>query len=246
MNHRQLKDRLYTLWAEVAKALGSPKRVELLDLLAQGERTVEQLAREAGLTINNTSSHLSVLKAARLVDTRKSAQFVFHRLADDAVVGLLRELQALARSRIYEVEHLAQQHLEGRDPLEPLSARELQHRLRVGDVTVIDVRPELEFEAGHIAGARSLPLEQLDRRLGELPDDELIVAYCRGPYCMFAVEAVERLRRRGYDARRLIDGLPDWRAAGFPVAAGPEQPPRTPRRSTRRPRPEPSPRRRTQ
>lgn len=218
MKHRQVKDRLYAVWADVARALASPKRVELLDLLAQGERTVEQLARETGLTVNNTSSHLSVLKAARLVEPRKSAQFVFHRLADDAVVRLLREVQALARRRVHEVEFLAQQHLDGRDELEPMSARELQRRLRTGDVSLIDVRPELEYDAGHIQGALSLPLDELDDRLDELPQDRMIVAYCRGPYCVFAVDAVERLRRRGFDARRLVDGFPDWRVAGLPVS----------------------------
>jgi rhodanese-related sulfurtransferase len=224
MDHRVVKDRLYAAWAETAKALASPKRVELLDLLAQGERTVEALARETGLTINNTSSHLGVLKGARLVETRKEAQFVFYRLAGDDVVALLRDVQAVARRRLYEVDYLARTYLDGRDPLEPVDAAELRRRLRAGEVTVIDVRPALEYEAGHIPGALSVPLEALDERLGELPTDRPVVAYCRGPYCVYAVEAVERLRQHGYEARRLADGLPDWRLAGHPVAAGPEAP----------------------
>jgi rhodanese-related sulfurtransferase len=220
VDHRAVKDRLYDAWAQTAKALASPKRVELLDLLAQGERTVEALARETGLTINNTSSHLGVLKTARLVETRKEAQFVYYRLADDAVVALLRGIQTVARRRIHEVDYLARTFLEGRDSLEPVDAAELRRRLKAGEVTVIDVRPALEYEAGHIAGALSVPLEHLDELLSDLPQDRPVVAYCRGPYCVYAIEAVERLRRRGYDARRLSDGVSDWRRAGHPVARG--------------------------
>lgn len=220
MDYRAVRDRLYGAWAETAKALASPRRVELLDLLAQGERTVEALARETGLTINNTSSHLAVLKAARLVETRKEAQYVFHRLADDSVAGLLREVQVVARRRLHEVDYLARTYFEGRDTLEPVDAAELRRRLKAGEVTVIDVRPALEYEAGHIEGALSVPLGALDERARELPKDRPVVAYCRGPYCVMAVEAVERLRRRGYDARRFAEGVPEWRLAGFPVGAG--------------------------
>lgn len=229
MNSRLLKDRLYTAWADTAKALASPKRVELLDLLAQGERPVEALARETGLTINNTSSHLTVLKTARLVETRKEAQFVFYRLADDGVVALLRHVQAVARRRLHEVDHLARTYLDDRDPMEPVDAAELRRRLKAGEVTVIDVRPDLEYEAGHIPGALSVPLEALDVRAAEFPAGRPVVAYCRGPYCIYAVEAVERLRARGVDARRLVDGMPDWRLAGHPVATGSEgEPPARP------------------
>jgi rhodanese-related sulfurtransferase len=222
MQHRAVRDRLYAAWADTAKAMASPKRVEILDLLAQTERTVESLAREAGLAVNNTSSHLSVLRTARLVETRKAAQFVFYRLADDEVVTLLRAVQALARRRLHEVDHLVRTHFDGRDALEPVDASELRRRLKAGEVTVIDVRPALEYEAGHIAGALSIPLETLDTRMRDLAADRPIVAYCRGPYCVYAIEAVERLRKRGFDARRLIDGVPDWRLAGHSVLAGPE------------------------
>jgi rhodanese-related sulfurtransferase/DNA-binding transcriptional ArsR family regulator len=237
VDHRAVKDRLFAAWADTAKALASPKRVEILDLLAQSERTVDALARETGLTINNTSSHLGVLRTARLVETRKSAQFVFYRLADDAVVALLRAVQTLARRRLHEVDHLARTYLDARDPLEPVDAAELRRRLKAGEVTVIDVRPALEYEAGHIAGAMSVPLEMLDDRLAALPTSRPIVAYCRGPYCLYAVEAVERLRKRGFDVRRLADGLPDWRLAGHPVLTGPEvapAPARRPRASSSR------------
>ncbi len=219
-----MKDRLFAVWADVAKALASPKRVELLDLLGQGERTVEQLARETGLTVNNTSSHLSVLKAARLVETRKAAQFVYHRLAGDGVVGLLRAVQGVAAERVAEIDQLKRLYLDGRDPLEPVTADELRRRMREDAVTVIDVRPEVEYLAGHIPGALSVPLERLEARLADLPPDRPVVAYCRGPYCVFAVDAIERLRAHGREALRLADGLPDWRAAGLPIETGDEPP----------------------
>lgn len=168
MDDRAVKDRLYSAWADTAKALASPKRVEMLDVLSQGERSVEALARATGLTINNTSSHLNVLKGVRLVETRKEAQFVFYRLADDAVLTVLRDVQALARRRLHEVDHLARTYLDGRDPLEPVDEAELRRRLKAGEVTVIDVRPVLEYEAGHIAGALSVPLESIDKRMREI------------------------------------------------------------------------------
>jgi DNA-binding transcriptional ArsR family regulator len=200
MKHRELKDQLFSLWAEVGKALSSPKRLELLDLIAQGERTVEELANESGLTINNTSSHLSVLKRAHLIERRKEGQSVYHRLATTEVVTLLRSLQAVSRKGFHEIEHLTQTYLDGRDELEPLTASELRDRLRKREVTLIDVRPEVEYRAGHIEGAISVPVE-----------------YCRGPYCVFAVDAVEQLRKRGFKSFRLAVGYPDWAAAGLPV-----------------------------
>ncbi|MEO5580307.1 MAG: metalloregulator ArsR/SmtB family transcription factor, partial [Gemmatimonadaceae bacterium] len=222
MEHRQVKDRLYSLWAGVGKALASPKRLELLDMIAQGERTVDELARECGLSINNTSSHLNVLKAARLIEARKQSQSVYHRLASNEVVHLLRSVQAVARIGFHEVEHLARTYLDGRDELEPLTASELRDRLRSGKVTLIDVRPEIEYRAGHIKGAISVPLERLDARLRDLPRGRPVVAYCRGPYCLFAIDAVHRLRAKGYESLRLSDGFPDWAAAGLPIATGEE------------------------
>ncbi|MHB1862079.1 MAG: ArsR/SmtB family transcription factor [Gemmatimonadaceae bacterium] len=195
----------------------------MLDIVAQGERTVEALAREAGLTLNNTSAHLKVLKAARLVESRKTAQFVFYRLADDAVIPVLRGVQMLARRRLHEVDALARAYVDARDSLEPIDMAELRRRLRSGDVTLIDVRPEAEYEAGHIVGAKSVPLKELERRLSAIPKRRPVVAYCRGPYCVLSAGAVEKLRRRGYRAVRLADGLPDWKAAGLPVAVGAER-----------------------
>jgi rhodanese-related sulfurtransferase len=220
MPTRAVTHRLYSAWADIAKALGSSNRVELLDVLAQGERTVEALARETGLTVNNTSSHLKVLKTARLVDTRKEAQFVFYRLADDAIVPVLRGIQTLTRRRLREVDQLARAYIDDRDSLEPVSAAELRRRLKAGTVTLIDVRPDAEFSAGHIAGALSIPLAVLDRRLARVPKDRPVVAYCRGPYCVLSVDAVVKLRRLGYNAQRLADGFPDWKAEGWPIEVG--------------------------
>ena len=222
MESRAIKDRFYDAWATIAKALASGKRVELLDVLSQGERTVEALARETGLTVNNTSSHLKALRAARLVETRKEAQFVYYRLADDGVVRVFREIQTLARRRLQDVDQLARAYIDDRDTLEPISATELRRRLKAGDVTLVDVRPAVEYEAGHIAGAISVPLADFKRELATLPKRFLVVAYCRGPYCVLSVEAVEQLRRRGYRAIRLREGLPDWKAAGLPVKVGVE------------------------
>jgi ArsR family transcriptional regulator len=220
MSSRAAKDRFYLAWAATARALGSPQRLELLDVLAQGERSVEVLARETGLTLNNTSAHLKILRTAGLVDRRKEAQFVYYRLADDALVPVLRGIQALTRRRQAEVDQLARAYIDSRDALEPVSAAELRRRLKAGDVSLIDVRPDSEFSAGHIAGAISIPLAELDRRLVRIPKDRPVVAYCRGPYCVLSVDAVVKLRKRGYHALRLVDGFPDWKAEGWPVEAG--------------------------
>jgi rhodanese-related sulfurtransferase/DNA-binding transcriptional ArsR family regulator len=225
VEQRQVKDRLFSLWAEVGKAISSPKRFQLLDLIAQGERTVEDLAHETGLTINNTSSHLSVLTAARLIKKRKEAQSVYHQLAGPEVVALMRSVQAVSQSGSHEIQHLAQTYLDGRDELEPLTASELQERLRSGEVTLIDVRPELEYRAGHIKGAVSVPLEKLKARFAAFPRSRPVIAYCRGPYCVFAVDAVGQLRKRGFKSFRLAVGYPDWAAAGLPVEIGGETSP---------------------
>lgn len=232
-DHRDLKDTLYQSWARLGKAIASPKRLELLDLLAQGEKSVELLAGEAALTITNASAHLNALHAARLVDRRKAAQFVHYRLADPAVVALLRQIQELGRRQFLEVQEVARTYLDDRDALEPVEAAELRRRLRRGDVTVLDVRPAHEYAAGHIPGAVSVPPGTLQRRLAGVPRNREIVAYCRGAYCVFAVEAVQALRRRGFKARRLRGGFPDWRAAGYPVTTDPaaQRPPAVGRRS---------------
>jgi rhodanese-related sulfurtransferase len=235
-DHRYLKDTLNECWARIGKAIASSKRLELLDLLAQGEKSVEVLAGEADLTITNASAHLSTLHTARLVDRRKVAQFVYYRLSDPEVLGLLRQLQRIGRRQFREVQDVARTYLDDRDALEPVEAAELRRRLRQGEVTVLDVRPAHEYAAGHIPGAVSVPPGTLQRRLADIPRDREIVAYCRGPYCVFAADAVEALRRRGFHARRLRDGFPDWRAAGYPVAVEPQAPhPPAVRRPRRRP-----------
>jgi rhodanese-related sulfurtransferase/DNA-binding transcriptional ArsR family regulator len=220
VTHRDFKDPLYAQFARIGHAVASPKRLELLDLIAQGEKTVEQLAGQSATALKNTSAHLRVLRQARLVETRREGTWVFYRLADVDVLRFLRSLQALGRSRLAEVEQVASRYLDGRDELEPVSLEELRRRLREGNVTVIDVRPEDEYRAGHIPGALSIPVAQLGRRLAMIPRRREVVAYCRGPWCVYSIEAVELLRKRGYRARRIREGLPDWRARGLPVAAG--------------------------
>jgi len=220
MAHRLLKDPLYAQFARIGHAVASPVRIELLDLLSQGEKTVEGLAEEASATIKNTSAHLRVLRHARLVDTRRTGTYVYYRLADDAVGQFVRDLQRLSRRRLAEVQHVARQFLEDRDDLAPVTLAELKRLVRDGGVTVIDVRPRDEYASGHIPGALSIPLTELKRRMRGLPKRREIIAYCRGPYCVFALEAVTMLRRGGFRARRSEDGWPAWRDAGQRVAAG--------------------------
>jgi rhodanese-related sulfurtransferase/DNA-binding transcriptional ArsR family regulator len=214
---RAFKDALYSQFARIGHAVSSPKRLELLDLLGQGDKTVEQTA--AG--VKNTSAHLRALRQARLVDTRRDGTYVWYRLADEAVAAFLLALQALGRHRYAEVREVAESYLERRDTLEPIPPEELRRRLNAGDVTLIDVRPEDEFAAGHIPGALSVPVTELAARVHELPKRKEIIAYCRGPYCVFAVAAVELLRQRGYRARRLVESIPGWRARGYPVDPDP-------------------------
>lgn len=220
MLHRHLKDPLYAQFARIGHAVSSPVRIELLDLLAQGEKTVEALAEHAAASIKNTSAHLRVLRQARLVDTRRVGTYIFYRLADPDVSRFVRDLERLGHRRLAEVEQVARQYLDGRDELEPVTLAELRTLVRDGGVSVIDVRPRDEYESGHIPGAISMPLTDLKHRTRELPRRRRIVAYCRGPYCVFALEAVTLLRRRGFKARRAAEGLPGWRDAGLPVAAG--------------------------
>jgi len=218
MYHRAFKNGLYDQFARLGHAVSTPKRLELLDLLSQGEKTVEQLAEHSATPLKNTSAQLRVLRQARLVESRREGQHVWYRLADDAVATFLAALQALGRQRYAEVREMADAYLERRDALEPIPPGELRRRLQTGDVTLIDVRPTDEFAAGHIAGALSVPVAELADRVHELPKRKEIVAYCRGPYCVLAVEAVELLRRRGYRARRLVESVPAWRARGYSVA----------------------------
>ncbi len=216
--HRQFKDQLYEQFARIGKALASPKRLELLDLLAQGDRAVESLAAEASLSVANCSQHLQVLREARLVESRKEGLYVFYRLADESVSGFWLALRSLAERRLADVERIVRDYFEAPEELEPVGHDELLERVRLGSVTVLDVRPVEEYRAGHIPGAVSVPLEELERRLSDLPRDQEIIAYCRGPYCIFAVHAVELLRERGFTARRFEEGIPEWRLAGLPVA----------------------------
>ncbi len=218
--NRNFKDALYRQFARVGHALASPTRIEFLDLLAQGEKTVEALAEQAAASVKNTSAHLRVLRQARLVETRRDGTYMHYRLADPEVFRLLQTMQAIGQLRLAEVQQVVHQYLDGRDRFEPVSLRDLRHLLREGEVTVVDVRPSEEFEAGHVPGAISLPVADLRRRLREIPKGRDVIAYCRGRYCVFALEAVAVLRQHGYRARRAEAGLPDWRAAGWPVERG--------------------------
>ncbi len=211
---RRFKDALYEQLARLGKAIAAPKRLELLELLAQGPRTVEALAREADLSVANASKHLRVLRAARLVEAEKRGLYVEVRLAGAEVGPFLLSLRGLAEARLAELERLARDYFEQPEAAEAVSAGELLRRVRAGEVTVLDVRPREEFRAGHLPGALSVPLPELKRRLSELPRERAVVAYCRGPYCVMAVEAVTLLRRRGFTAHRLEQGVVEWRARG--------------------------------
>jgi rhodanese-related sulfurtransferase/DNA-binding transcriptional ArsR family regulator len=218
MADRGTKIALFDAFARVGRALGSGRRIELLDVLANGERTVEALAGEVGLSVANASHHLQVLRQAGLVITRREGTSIHYRLAAPEVFELWRTLRTLAASRLAEIERLAAAYLSGRDQLEPVTREELARRLQDGDpLVVLDVRPAAEHAAGHLPGAMSIPVGELRRRLAELPADRAIVAYCRGPYCAFAHEAVALLRQEGFSAWRLEDGLPEWQAAGLAV-----------------------------
>lgn len=221
MTGRQVKDGLYEQFARIGKAVAHPKRIELLDLLCQGERSVEVLAQAAALSVTNASAHLKVLREARLVDTRREATRVYYRLASESVCGMFFALRDLAAERYAEVEMMVRDYFEARDQLEPVSREELAARANAGAVLLLDVRPREEYEAGHIPGAISVPLGELEERLAALPRETEIVAYCRGPYCVLAPQALQVLRRHGYQARRLQDGLPEWRRAGLPIETSP-------------------------
>ncbi len=220
MNDRQFKTTVFEHLARVGKAVASPKRLELLDILAQGPRTVEVLAELASLTVANASQHLRLLRAACLVDAEKRGLFVTYRIADEQVTTFLRSMRTLAENRLADIERVAREFLTARNGLEKVDRATLLHRVRAGEVTVLDVRPPEEFKAGHIPGAVSVPLAELKRQLKNLPRHREVVAYCRGPYCVLAVKAVEILRQEGFRALRLEEGVPDWRALGYEVAVG--------------------------
>ncbi len=221
--NRRFKTAIYEQFARIGKAISNPSRLELLDLLCQGPRTVEALAKEAGLGLANTSQHLKALREARLVEAEKAGLFVTYRLADEQVCQFFRSLRLLAETRLAEIREITRNFLDSQQGLQPVDREQLLAKVRDGAVTVLDVRPPEEFRAGHLPGALSIPLKELERRLSELPHDREIVAYCRGPYCVLAVEAVDVLRARGFTAFRLEDGVRDWQARGFPIAVGEEK-----------------------
>ncbi len=214
------KQALFAQFAAIAKTLGHPHRLELLEQLGQAERSVDALAQKAGLSVANASQHLQHLRRAGLVTTRREGKFVYYRLGDDAVLDLLAALGRIAERNVAEVQQVMRRYFHDRDSLEPISRRELRKRLRSGAVTVLDVRPDDEFALGHLPSAVNIPLMALEARLSELDPSQEIVAYCRGPYCVLSYEAVAALRARGFKVRRLQDGFPEWRAAGLPVAGG--------------------------
>ncbi len=214
---RAFKDAVYAQFERMGKALANAHRLELLDVLAQGPRSVEALAEETALTLANASQHLQVLRRARLVRRQKEGTYVYYRLAGDDVVRLWQALRAVGEARLAEVDRLIREYRATPDVLEPIGLEVLRERVERGDVIVLDVRPVEEYRHGHIAGARSIPVGELEARLDELPDDAEVVAYCRGPYCVFADEAVDTLRNHDIRARRLDVGFPDWKTAGLPV-----------------------------
>lgn len=217
MSGPTFKQELFSQFARVGKALGNANRLEMLDFLAQGEHSVEALAKACGLSVANTSQHLQQLRQAGMVATRKDGQLVFYRLAGDEVVDLVGAVRNMAEHTLADVERLVNAYLTVKDSLEPVPRKELVDRAQRGLVTVLDVRPPQEYAAGHVPGAINVPVRELGQRLKELPAGQEIVAYCRGPYCVLAYEAVAKLREHGFKARRLEDGFPEWKNAGLPV-----------------------------
>jgi rhodanese-related sulfurtransferase/predicted transcriptional regulator len=216
---RRYQDAMYEQFARLGKAIAAPKRLELLDLLGQGPRTVEALAEQAGLSVANASQHLRVLREARLVEAERRGVYVEYRLAGDEVERFFLSLRALAEVRLAEVSQITREYFERRDTMEVVTGDALLQRVRAGGVTVLDVRPLAEYRAGHLPAAVSIPLSELKARLKELPRQREVVAYCRGPYCLMAVEAVELLRERGFTAHRMEQGVVEWRARGWQVAS---------------------------
>ena len=220
--HRRFKDSIYEQVARVGKAASAPKRLELLDLLCQGPRSVEALALQAGISLANASQHLQVLRGARLVEAEKKGLRVEYRLASEDVCEFFLTLRGLAESRLAEIDQVTHEYFESRGAMEAVEGEELLRRVRDGEVTVLDVRPSEEYRAGHIPGALSVPVSELKARLRELPKAREVVAYCRGPYCVMALEAVQLLRAKGFEAHRMEQGVVDWRARGWRVETGGE------------------------
>ena len=217
MSSTNVKALLFAEFARVSKALGSGNRLELLEFLAQGERSVDALATLSGLSVANTSRHLQVLRQVGLVTARKEGQFVYYHTSGGGVVRLLAALQEVAQHNIAQVTQLVNTYLTSKDSLEPVSVNELMDRMRDGLATVVDVRPQEEYATGHLPGAINVPLSEMEKHLSKLPPDQEIVAYCRGPFCVLAFEAVARLRKQGLKARRLETGFPEWKVAGLPI-----------------------------
>jgi len=223
MGDRAAKDALYEGFAEVAKALASGRRTEIVDLLAQGERSVEEIATEIDQSVANTSHHLRAMARAGVLATRRDGTRIYYRLASEQVAELWSALRSIATAHVAGIERLVDAYLGDRDGLDVIDRAELARRLERGDITVLDVRPTAEFEAGHIAGATSVPIGELRRHVRVFPKDADVVAYCRGPYCVYADDAVRELTKRGFRARRLEDGYPEWRRAGLPTDRGEER-----------------------
>ena len=217
MSSGHFKQDLFAQFARVGKALSNPNRLELIEFLAQGERSVDELAKISGLSVANTSQHLQQLRQAGLVVSRKQGLKVFYNLSGDDVIGLLESLRGVAERHLAEVSQLVETYLTVKDNLEAVPASELLDRAREGLVTVIDVRPAEEYAAGHVPGAVNVPLDELEQHLGKLNPQQEVVAYCRGPHCILAFDAVARLRKKGLNARRLEDGFPEWKKAGLPI-----------------------------
>jgi rhodanese-related sulfurtransferase/DNA-binding transcriptional ArsR family regulator len=220
VGNRAFKDHLYTQFARLGSALASPRRLELLDLLAQGERSVEELAQETEQSIGNTSQHLQVLREAQLLVADKRGLRVFYRLAGPEILQLWQTLRSVGETQLAEIDRLVDEYLGHRDGMDAISKDELLRRIDAGTAVVIDARPRVEYRQGHIAGALSIPVDELAQRLKELPEDREIVAYCRGPYCVYADESVRLLTLHGMKAARLEDGYPEWAVAGLPISAG--------------------------
>jgi rhodanese-related sulfurtransferase len=220
MSSHVAKQRIYEQFARIGKALASPSRLELLDLLGQGEKSVETLARACELSVANASQHLQALHQARLVDSRRDGQRIFYRLADPAVGALLLALRSTAETQLAELDSVAREYLEGRDEFEPVDRAELVRRMKAGNVTLIDVRPQEEYEQAHLPGAVCVPLDDVKEFARKAPKKKQVVAYCRGPYCVFALKAVAELKKRGLNAARFEDGVQEWSAAGLPLETG--------------------------